>query len=845
MAASNSTESAAVCAPKICEDGGGGLFLPFFSWESSMTSGFRALMYGGILLWCFLGLAIVTDQLNAAINKITSRKIRRFNKKTLQFNTAPAWNDTVASLTLLAIGSGAPEILFTVVELWSRGMLSGGLGPSLIVGSAAFNLLLVGAFCNHSVGAGEVKLIKRKLVYGLSAFFAIAAYLWLYIILSVRTPDVVDVAEGGATVGMYPVLLFLAWIADETCCCRRRKQTEMEQHKMALDVASMQELANMEMLIMQRYGSGLADDKIVALMEHEFGDKASRAHYRMHATGLIVGGRPVRIVQDAVAADKSSKVSKLEAGKSQDLAEEERQTAVIEFVASGYAILENSGTLELAVRRRGGPPDNAVTVRYKTRDGTAKAGQDYVATEGTLEFTEADQERIIKIDIIDDFELEEEEHFFVDLLDPHRSKDSPNSSFRAKLGDTSSCKCRVIDDDDPGILSFDQDEARVLERIKTQAYFFRVARSNGSRGQVTCKYRTEDATAIGGLDYEVASGTLTFADGQLDAVVGVNIKPRRRVSDTDQFRLILEEPSGGARLAAHTDGGQAACILTVVIEPDQAANDRVERVTQALRLNMERLRIGHGTWKDQLFAALLVNGGDDEAEEPPTVGDYLMHLLCVSWKFAFALIPPVDYCNGWICFWCSLGAIAVVTALIGDLAALFGCCLGLQDSITAITVLALGTSLPDIQASATAARQDTFADASLGNIMGSIPVNVFLGLGIPWLWGAVHWEILGGSAQEWTTWVREQDTDVLSVYPEGGQFVVVGGNLSFSMAAFAGCALVATALFAIRRCCPSTKGELGGRRLPRIFTSFSLVLLYAGFVAATVWTATSNPGPCG
>lgn len=43
--------------------------------------------------------------------------------------------------------------------------------------------------------------------------------------------------------------------------------------------------------------------------------------------------------------------------------------------------------------------------------------------------------------------------------------------------------------------------------------------------------------------------------------------------------------------------------------------------------------------------------------------------------------------------------IGIVTALIQDLAMLFGCAVGLEDSITAITVVALGTSLPDTFAS--------------------------------------------------------------------------------------------------------------------------------------------------
>ena len=76
--------------------------------------------------------------------------------------------------------------------------------------------------------------------------------------------------------------------------------------------------------------------------------------------------------------------------------------------------------------------------------------------------------------------------------------------------------------------------------------------------------------------------------------------------------------------------------------------------------------------------------------------------------------------------------IGVVTALIGDLATLLGCVIGMEDSFTAITLVALGTSLPDTFASKAAALGDDNADASIGNATGSNSVNVFLGLGLPW-----------------------------------------------------------------------------------------------------------------
>lgn len=53
-----------------------------------------------------------------------------------------------------------------------------------------------------------------------------------------------------------------------------------------------------------------------------------------------------------------------------------------------------------------------------------------------------------------------------------------------------------------------------------------------------------------------------------------------------------------------------------------------------------------------------------------------------------------DYWGGWACFSVSIIMIGVLTAFIGDFASSFGCTIGLKDSITAISFVALGTSVP-------------------------------------------------------------------------------------------------------------------------------------------------------
>ena len=55
-----------------------------------------------------------------------------------------------------------------------------------------------------------------------------------------------------------------------------------------------------------------------------------------------------------------------------------------------------------------------------------------------------------------------------------------------------------------------------------------------------------------------------------------------------------------------------------------------------------------------------------------------------------------------------------------------------------LPLVALGTSLPDTFASKVAAINEDSADAAIGNITGSNSVNVFLGLGIPWVVACIY-----------------------------------------------------------------------------------------------------------
>ena len=158
--------------------------------------------------------------------------------------------------------------------------------------------------------------------------------------------------------------------------------------------------------------------------------------------------------------------------------------------------------------------------------------------------------------------------------------------------------------------------------------------------------------------------------------------------------------------------------------------------------------------------------------------------------------------------------------LISDFAVQMGCLMGLPNPITAITFVALGTSLPDLFASKQAAIGDKTADNSVGNVTGSNSVNVFFGLGVPWLMASLYWRA-AGATDEWKA--RYPD-----IHARGfdGAYVVRSGDLGFSVLVFTMCAVITIVTILLRR-----PHELGGSTVGKYATAAGFVGLWITYVA--------------
>ncbi|WP_152532045.1 Calx-beta domain-containing protein, partial [Leptolyngbya sp. Heron Island J] len=100
------------------------------------------------------------------------------------------------------------------------------------------------------------------------------------------------------------------------------------------------------------------------------------------------------------------------------------------------SVSETAGTASITVERNGNP-NTAVSVSYSINNGTAVAGEDYIASSGTLEFAIGQTTQTIEIPISDDSVDEDPETFVVTLGTP----------INAELGNQSSALVTILDND--------------------------------------------------------------------------------------------------------------------------------------------------------------------------------------------------------------------------------------------------------------------------------------------------------------------------------------------------------------------------------------------------------------
>ncbi|XP_051018826.1 sodium/calcium exchanger 1 isoform X3 [Acomys russatus] len=553
----------------------------------------RATVYFVAMVYMFLGVSIIADRFMSSIEVITSQEkeitIKKPNGETTK-TTVRIWNETVSNLTLMALGSSAPEILLSVIEVCGHNFTAGDLGPSTIVGSAAFNMFIIIALCVYVVPDGETRKIKHLRVFFVTAAWSIFAYTWLYIILSVISPGVVEVWEGLLTFFFFPICVVFAWVADRRLLFykyvykryragkqrgmiiehegdRPASKTEIEMDGKVVnshvdnfldgalvlevderdqdDEEARREMARILKELKQKHPEKEIE-QLIELANYQVlsQQQKSRAFYRIQATRLMTGAGNIL---KRHAADQARKAVSLHEVNI-DVAENDPVSKVF-FEQGTYQCLENCGTVALTIIRRGGDLTNTVFVDFRTEDGTANAGSDYEFTEGTVIFKPGEAQKEIRVGIIDDDIFEEDENFLVHLSNVRVSSEASEDgileanhiSALACLGSPCTATVTIFDDDHAGIFTFEEPVTHVSESIGIMEV--KVLRTSGARGNVIVPYKTIEGTARGGgEDFEDTCGELEFQNDEIVKTISVKVIDDEEYEKNKTFFIELGEP---------------------------------------------------------------------------------------------------------------------------------------------------------------------------------------------------------------------------------------------------------------------------------------------------------------
>lgn len=178
-------------------------------------------------------------------------------------------------------------------------------------------------------------------------------------------------------------------------------------------------------------------------------------------------------------------------------------------IADAPAVTEgNAGTADAAFTvTLSEASDQIITVDFATAAGSAAAGSDFVPTSGTLTFLPGETSKPITVQVRGDLLNEYMEYFTVNLSNP------ANASINLGQG-----MGTILDDDPMPTLAVNDVQVTEGNSGTTDA-LHTVSLSAPSGRWVSVYYSTANSTATAGSDYQVQSGWLTFAPGQLTQTI--------------------------------------------------------------------------------------------------------------------------------------------------------------------------------------------------------------------------------------------------------------------------------------------------------------------------------------
>lgn len=330
------------------------------------------------------------------------------------------WNPTVANLTLMALGSSAPEILLSVISsIKDIEAIPPELGPSTIVGSASFNLLVISGVSIIAVGGDdcETKCIEDMWVFAVTSIFGLWAYIWMWICVD---DGYISVTEGVMTCVFFVALIVLAYTADRVNNYRmsqrmshedqermmREEEQKMKKDRLRAIAREYSDNAVIEVAqkVKAKESAGMADDtrKEIRNLFCELYKVTDSAQISIQ--DLLQSLQPEKCVSKSQfrrkAADGSRMIQPSGPKQTEMNAEESRKHVKVEndhigFKCLHYSVTESAGHVEITIIKK--MMNHELSVGVRTIDDTAVAPKDYKAFNQEIKFGKRENEKIIQI----------------------------------------------------------------------------------------------------------------------------------------------------------------------------------------------------------------------------------------------------------------------------------------------------------------------------------------------------------------------------------------------------------------------------------------------------------------
>ncbi len=210
-----------------------------------------------------------------------------------------------------------------------------------------------------------------------------------------------------------------------------------------------------------------------------------------------------------------------------------------QFEFPNYSATENAGAVLIGVTRSA-DTNTAATVNFATSASSATSGSDFIATNGTLAFAPGENIQFLTVPIQNDALKESSETFRVALSSPTAG---------TTLGSQTTATVTILDND-PGV-QFVRNRFWVQESDGSLSV--RVLRGNDvNLAPFTVGYLTANLTALADSDYLATTGTLAFAEGEMEKTVSVPILYDGLAEPDEQFKLTLRNLSASFTLGTNS-----------------------------------------------------------------------------------------------------------------------------------------------------------------------------------------------------------------------------------------------------------------------------------------------------